>query len=134
MIGYLVKRSNPTRIVYKLHTIGKPEKNSRWACTDPIQKCHPCYCENDLIELNIYWNGDKWERQKFCCQEAEKMNQWTNPNALLSITIGKCIICKCDENYIYHVPENFWRKIIPKKYWNEIICAGCFHKYAKGEL
>lgn len=70
---------------------------------------------------------------KFCCEAAEKLNEWTNTDIPLNTTIGSCVICGCEENYVYHVPENWWRKIIPEKYWNEIVCAGCFHNYAKGE-
>ena len=62
----------------------------------------------------------------------EKLEQLTNPDSPMpTIMGGNCSLCGCIENYIYHVPENIWRKVIPKGKWNEIVCACCFHKLAK---
>lgn len=59
----------------------------------------------------------------------EKLNAWTNPDQVLSPFTGTCIACGITENYTYHVPESLWRKVIPAKWWNEIICAKCFHGF-----
>lgn len=65
---------------------------------------------------------------EFCCQHAEKMNQLTNPDVVCgSDFVGKCAICGNDELYSYHVPEYLWRKILPERLWNEIVCGKCFH-------
>jgi hypothetical protein len=69
---------------------------------------------------------------KFCCQAAQKMDYLTDPNAEPPISFcGTCAVCGRDEPYTYHVPESLWRKVVPERYWHEIVCAGCFDVMAR---
>jgi len=67
---------------------------------------------------------------RFCCLSAEKLHYWTDPNVELGNFCGKCAVCGCDERYTYHVPESLWRRVLPKRLWDEIVCAKCFHEAA----
>ena len=70
--------------------------------------------------------------RRFCCQDAEKMRQLTDPFASVSENFcGVCAVCKRDEPYTYHVPEAIWRKIVPKEHWNAVVCAACFDALAR---
>lgn len=68
----------------------------------------------------------------FCCQAAEKMYYLTDSSASVPISFcGQCVLCRRSEPYSYHVPESLWRKIVPEKHWNDIVCAGCFDILAR---
>lgn len=61
----------------------------------------------------------------------EKMRAWTDPSFVSeSSWVGECASCGCAETYTYHVPESLWRRVLPEKWWSEVVCAACFHRRA----
>lgn len=68
---------------------------------------------------------------EFCCQAARKLWEMTDPYAPLPLSFcGTCANCGQPEPYTYWVPTSLWRKILPRQFHNEVICAMCFHAFA----
>ena len=77
-----------------------------------------------------------WARLDFDRAEAaiavEKLQAFIDPDCpRLTAFVGNCISCGNPENYTYCVPERDWREIVPRQWWNQIVCAGCFHELAR---
>lgn len=59
------------------------------------------------------------------------MDRRHSPTYLRRFKRQKCSVCGCHEKFNFHVPDEIWEKVIPKKYRNRVICLSCFDNFAR---
>ena len=42
----------------------------------------------------------------------------------------RCKVCGCPDKFNFHVPDEIWKKVVPPRYRNKVVCLGCFDKFA----
>jgi hypothetical protein len=43
----------------------------------------------------------------------------------------KCSVCRCEDKFNFHVPDEIWRKIVPGEFQNKVVCLPCFDEFAR---
>jgi hypothetical protein len=43
----------------------------------------------------------------------------------------RCKVCGCADGYDFHVSDEVWESIVPKKYQTKVVCLSCFDDFAK---
>jgi len=43
----------------------------------------------------------------------------------------RCSVCKCEDKFNFHVPDDLWREIVPAEYHNKVVCLPCFDEFAR---
>ena len=41
-----------------------------------------------------------------------------------------CSSCCCEDKFDYHVPPSLWQAVVPKEFYDAVICLECFDKFA----
>ncbi len=41
-----------------------------------------------------------------------------------------CKVCRCPDKFDFHVADDVWRKIVPIRYQNKVVCLACFDEFA----
>lgn len=55
------------------------------------------------------------------------------PRFLKRFRRQKCSVCGCEEKFNFHVPDEIWKKAVPQKYQNRVVCLSCFDNFAREE-
>lgn len=42
----------------------------------------------------------------------------------------KCKVCGCLDKFDFHVLDSVWRKVVPTRYRNKVVCLACFDEFA----
>ena len=42
----------------------------------------------------------------------------------------KCKVCGQADGFDFHVPDDIWRSIVPKRLQNRVVCLRCFDRFA----
>jgi hypothetical protein len=42
----------------------------------------------------------------------------------------KCKVCGCLDKFDFHVLDAVWRKIVPTRFRNKVVCLACFDEFA----
>jgi hypothetical protein len=42
----------------------------------------------------------------------------------------KCKVCGCSDKFDFHVVDAVWRKVVPTRYRNKVVCLACFDEFA----
>lgn len=43
----------------------------------------------------------------------------------------RCRVCKCEDKFNFHVPDEVWREVVPCEYQNKVVCLPCFDEFAR---
>ena len=43
----------------------------------------------------------------------------------------KCNVCRCEDKFNFHVPDDVWQKIVPAELQNKVVCLPCFDEFAR---
>lgn len=43
----------------------------------------------------------------------------------------KCSACKCEDKFNFHVYDELWQQVVPRAYWNKVVCLQCFDEFAR---
>ena len=41
-----------------------------------------------------------------------------------------CKVCRCSDKFDFHVPDAMWKRVVPVKYQNRVVCLPCFDAFA----
>ena len=41
-----------------------------------------------------------------------------------------CKVCGCVDKFNFHVPDDVWKKVVPARHRNKVVCLTCFDKFA----
>ena len=41
-----------------------------------------------------------------------------------------CKVCGCQDKFDFHVRDDLWKKIVPVRYRNNVVCLACFDNFA----
>lgn len=41
-----------------------------------------------------------------------------------------CKVCGALDKFDFHVPDDVWKKVVPARYQNKVVCLPCFDKFA----
>lgn len=41
-----------------------------------------------------------------------------------------CKVCGCVDKFDFHVPDEVWKKIVPSRCRNKVVCLTCFDRFA----
>lgn len=41
-----------------------------------------------------------------------------------------CKACGCPDKFNFHVPDDLWRRVVPARYQNSVVCLDCFDDFA----
>jgi hypothetical protein len=39
-------------------------------------------------------------------------------------------VCGCEDRFDYRIPDDLWKKVIPARYRNNVVCLACFDRFA----
>lgn len=42
----------------------------------------------------------------------------------------KCKVCGCSDKFDFHVLDTVWRKVVPTRFRNKVVCLACFDEFA----
>lgn len=42
----------------------------------------------------------------------------------------KCKVCGCQDKFDFHVLDSTWKKVVPLRYRNKVVCLACFDEFA----
>lgn len=59
------------------------------------------------------------------------MNQRHTGEDLKGFKRQSCSVCKCEEKFNFHVPDDVWRRVVPTDYRNRVVCLSCFDSFAR---
>ena len=45
-------------------------------------------------------------------------------------TASPCIVCGSSVKSDFNVPDDVWKRVVPSKYWNKVVCFECFGNFA----
>jgi hypothetical protein len=40
-------------------------------------------------------------------------------------------VCHCDDKFNFYVPDELWREIVPREFYNKVVCLPCFDEFAR---
>jgi hypothetical protein len=43
----------------------------------------------------------------------------------------KCSVCRCEEKFNFHVPDEVWKNAVPDEFQNRVVCLACFDEFAR---
>jgi len=43
----------------------------------------------------------------------------------------RCKVCGCRDKFNFSVPDKLWKRVVPVKYRNRVVCLSCFDDFAK---
>lgn len=43
----------------------------------------------------------------------------------------RCKVCGCRDKFDFHMEDEVWQEVLPKKYHNRVVCLACFDDFAK---
>jgi len=43
----------------------------------------------------------------------------------------KCKVCVQADGFNFHVPDELWQRIVPRRWQNRVVCLRCFDAFAK---
>ena len=41
-----------------------------------------------------------------------------------------CKACACADKFNFHVPDDVWKRVVPARYQNNVVCLQCFDEFA----
>ncbi len=41
-----------------------------------------------------------------------------------------CKVCGCSDKFDYHLSDDLWRKVVPRRYQKSVVCLDCFDDLA----
>jgi hypothetical protein len=41
-----------------------------------------------------------------------------------------CKVCGCSDKFDFHVPDEMWKRVVPSRYQNAVVCLDCFDDFA----
>ena len=41
-----------------------------------------------------------------------------------------CKVCECSDKFDYHVSDDLWRRVVPRRYQKSVVCLDCFDDLA----
>jgi hypothetical protein len=42
----------------------------------------------------------------------------------------KCKVCGCQDKFDFHVLDAVWKKVVPTRFRNKVVCLACFDEFA----
>jgi hypothetical protein len=43
----------------------------------------------------------------------------------------RCKVCGCRDKFNFTIDDSLWKKVVPEKYQNRVVCLSCFDDFAK---
>ena len=43
----------------------------------------------------------------------------------------QCSVCRCEEKFNFHVPDEIWKDAVPEQYQKRVVCLACFDDFAR---
>lgn len=43
----------------------------------------------------------------------------------------RCKACGCRDKFDFHISDEIWRRVVPLRYQNRVVCLACFDDFAK---
>lgn len=43
----------------------------------------------------------------------------------------RCKVCGCADGFNFHVPDEVWEAVVPRKFQTRVVCLRCFDRFAK---
>lgn len=42
----------------------------------------------------------------------------------------KCKVCGCTDKFDFHILDKMWKKVVPARFRNKVVCLACFDEFA----
>jgi hypothetical protein len=42
-----------------------------------------------------------------------------------------CAACACVDKFNFHIPDEMWKRVVPPRYQNSVVCLPCFDEFAR---
>jgi hypothetical protein len=54
-----------------------------------------------------------------------------SPDELKGFKRQHCSVCRCEEKFNFHVPDDTWKNVVPEEYRQRVVCLSCFDEFAR---
>jgi hypothetical protein len=54
-----------------------------------------------------------------------------NKNERENLRPSRCAVCRCEERFAFHVPDDIWWSVVPVDYRKKVLCLSCFDQLAR---